>query len=107
MPFHLYLLRRILFTIPTVLGITLMAFIVANTIPADPITANLPSNALNNEEMVRAFEKKWGLDKSLPEQYFTYLKNLLQGDLGTSIKTRKPVMEDIKSFLPATIELAT
>lgn len=107
MPFHLYLLRRILLVIPIILGITLMAFIVANTIPADPVTANLPQNALNNEEMVRAFEQKWGLDKPLPEQYLTYLQNLLRGDLGTSIKTRKPILEDVKAFLPATIELAT
>lgn len=50
---------------------------------------------------------RWGLDKSPIEQYFIYLGNLLRGDLGVSIKTQNPVIEDIKQFLPATMELAT
>lgn len=107
MDFFRYLTRRILFVIPLVLGITVVAFLIANAVPADPINANLPTNALNNEELVQAFREKWGLDKPPHEQYFTYLGNLLQGDMGVSIKTRNPVTEDIAQFLPATIELAT
>jgi peptide/nickel transport system permease protein len=107
MNFLSYLIRRAVFVIPLLLGITVVAFLIANAVPADPINANLPTNALNNEEMVEAFRKKWGLDKPLHEQYFTYLGNLLQGDMGTSIKTRNPITEDIAQFLPATIELAT
>ena len=84
-----------------------MAFVIANAIPADPINANLPQNALNDEELVAAFREKWGLDKSPVEQYFTYLGNLLQGDLGMSIRTGNPVARDIQQFLPATVELAT
>jgi peptide/nickel transport system permease protein len=107
MPFHFYVLRRLLFVIPTLLGITLIAFLIANAVPADPVTANLPQSALNNEELVQAFRERWGLDKPLHEQYLTYMGNLLQGDFGTSIKTRQPVAEDLKSFFPATFELAT
>ncbi|MBZ0283164.1 MAG: ABC transporter permease [Anaerolineae bacterium] len=107
MPFHLFVLRRLLFAIPTLLGITLVAFLIANAIPADPINANLPQSALNNQEIIDAFRRRWGLDKPPVEQYLTYLGNLLQGDMGTSIKTRKPVLDDIRQFLPATIELAT
>lgn len=107
MNFLRYLIRRVLFVIPLVLGITVISFMIANAIPADPINANLPTNALNNEEMVEAFREKWGLNKPPIEQYFTYLGNLLQGDMGVSIKTRNPVTEDIAQFLPATIELAT
>ncbi len=107
MPLYRYLVRRILFAIPTVLGISVMVFIVANAIPADPITANLPANALNNEEMITAFRAKWGLDKPLIDQYFAYVGNLLQGNMGVSIKTRNPVIEDIRQFLPATIELSS
>ena len=101
------LIRRVLFVIPLVLGITVVAFLIANAVPADPINANLPTNALNNEEMVEAFREKWGLNKPPVEQYLTYLGNLLQGDMGVSIKTRKPVRDDIAQFLPATIELAS
>jgi peptide/nickel transport system permease protein len=107
MAFHLYFFRRLLFVIPTLLGITAAAFIIANAIPADPINANLPQSVLNDEEIVAAFRARWGLDKPPIEQYFTYLGNLLEGDLGVSIKSRKPVIDDLKQFIPATFELAT
>ncbi len=107
MNFLQYLTRRIFFATPLILGITVMSFLIANLIPADPIIANLPPNALNDEDTIAAFRKKWGLDKPLHEQYLTYLGNLLQGDMGTSIKTRKPIADDISRRLPATIELAT
>ncbi len=107
MPLHLYIVRRFLFAIPLVIGITLVAFIIANAVPSDPVSANLPEKSLNDPEIVAAFRREWGLDKSLPEQYFTYLGNMLQGNLGRSIKTKRPVIQDIQQFLPATIELAT
>ena len=107
MNFLQYFLRRVVFVTPVLLGITVMSFLIANAIPADPINANLPPNALNNQEIIDAFRKKWGLDKPLHQQYLTYLGNLLRFDLGISIKTRKPIKEDIAKRLPATIELAT
>lgn len=107
MPIYQYIIRRLLFAIPLILGITVVSFLIANAIPSDPINTNLPQNALNDEEIVAAFREKWGLDKSPVEQYFIYLGNLLQGDMGVSIKTKNPVLEDIQQFLPATMELAT
>ena len=104
---QVYFIRRLLFAIPLILGITVVYFIIANAVPADPINANLPQNALNDPELVEAFRKRWGLDRSPVEQYFVYLGNLLQGDLGVSIKTKNPIIDDIKQFLPATMELAT
>jgi peptide/nickel transport system permease protein len=107
MPLYRYILRRIVFVIPLLLGITVVAFVIANAVPADPINSNLPTNQLNNPEIVAAFRAKWGLDKPPIEQYLTYLGNLLHGDFGTSIKTHQPIVSDIAQFLPATIELAT
>lgn len=107
MPLYLYVIRRVVFVIPLLLGITLIAFVIANAVPADPITANLPQNQASNQEMRDAFARQWGLDKSPVEQYLTYLTNLLRGNLGVSIKSRNPIAEDIAQFLPATIELAT
>jgi peptide/nickel transport system permease protein len=107
MSIQIYILRRALFAIPLILGITVIAFLIANAIPADPTTTNLPQNALNDPELVQAFRERWGLDQPPLQQYFTYLGNLLQGDLGVSIKTNNPIAEDIQQFLPATIELAT
>ncbi len=107
MSLQVYILRRLLFMLPLLVGITIIAFLIANAVPADPINANLPQSALNNPEVIRAFREKWGLDKSPVEQYLTYMGNLLRGDLGVSIKTRNPIIDDIRQFLPATIELAT
>lgn len=107
MTLQIFIIRRILFAIPLGLGITVVAFLIANAVPADPINANLPQNALNDEELVTAFREKWGLDRPLHEQYLVYLGNLLQGDMGVSIKTRQPIVDDIRQFLPATVELAT
>lgn len=107
MPLQVFFLRRLLLTIPLLISITLFAFTIANAVPSDPIVANLPQNALDNEEMIAAFRAKWGLDKPLHEQYLTYLGNLLRGDLGVSIKTSKPVLADIQQFLPATVELGS
>ncbi len=107
MPLYKYVLRRVLFAVPLVLGITVVAFLIANAVPADPINANLPQSALGNERLVAAFREKWGLDQPLHVQYLTYLGNLVQGDMGVSIRTNNPVFDDLRQFLPATVELAT
>jgi peptide/nickel transport system permease protein len=102
-----FVFRRIVFSVPLLFGITLVAFVIANAIPSDPVSANLSQSAMANPEIVAAFRAEWGLDKPLYEQYVIYLRNLLHGNLGKSIKTRRPVAEDIKQYLPATLELAT
>lgn len=107
MPLYRYALRRLLFSIPLLFGILLTAFVIANLVPADPVSANLSRSAMSNPEIVAAFRVEWGLDRPLSEQFLTYVRNLLQGNLGRSIKTRNAIAEDIRQYLPATIELAT
>ncbi len=107
MPIYLYLTRRILLMIPLVIGISIVSFIIANALPADPTAANLGERAAADPEIVAAFRQKWGLDEPLHVQYLTYLGNLLQGDLGTSIRSHRPVAEELGRFLPATVELST
>jgi peptide/nickel transport system permease protein len=107
MPIYLYILRRAAFAIPTLLGITLIAFVIANAVPSDPMVANLGQRAMSDPAIVAAFKAEWGLDKPAPIQYLTYLSNLLQGNLGKSIKNRRPVATDLLTYMPATIELAT
>ncbi len=107
MPIYRYVLRRVLLTIPLLFGVTLIAFVLSHTVPADPVTANLGQKAMSDPEIVAAFRAEWGLDRPVHEQYLIYLGNLLRGDLGRSIKSRRPVVEDLRAFLPATIELAT
>lgn len=107
MPVYQYILRRLALTIPLIIGVTLIAFIISHAVPADPVTANLGQKAMSDPEIVAAFRAEWGLDDPVPQQYFTYVTKLLQGDMGRSIKSRRAVAEDIRSFLPATIELAS
>lgn len=102
-----FILRRLLLLVPLLIGVTLVAFIISRAVPSDPVNAALGPNAVSDEELVAAFRAKWGLDKPPHVQYLTYVKNLLQGDMGQSIATHRPVVDDLKRYLPATIELAT
>jgi len=101
-----HLVRRILLIIPMMIGITLLLFIVTHAIPVNPLVVILNEKSLENPAAVAAATEKWALDKPLPVQYLIYLKNLAQGDMGVSFKTKNPVTDDLRNFLPATIELA-
>ena len=68
--------------------------------------ANLSQRALNDPEVVAAYRAKYGLDQPVFVQYILYIKNLLHLDLGTSIRTNKPVLDELARCYPATIELA-
>ncbi|HHV41547.1 MAG TPA: ABC transporter permease [Clostridiaceae bacterium] len=101
-----YISRRLLLLVFLLIGISLFVFLIANAVPSDPVVANLSARNLNNPEMVAAYKAKWGLDLPLHQQYLTYLKNLLKGDMGVSIRTSRPVLDDLKLYYPATFELA-
>jgi peptide/nickel transport system permease protein len=107
MPIYRYILRRLALLVPLIIGVTLLAFVISNAVPADPVTANLGQKAMSDPKIVAAFRAEWGLDRPPAEQYIVYLRNLISGDLGRSIKSRRAVTEDLASYLPATIELAT
>ncbi|MEL7674659.1 MAG: ABC transporter permease [Chloroflexota bacterium] len=107
MALHKYLARRLLLMIPLLIGISLVSFLISNSIPADPTAANLGERAAADPEIVATFRAKWGLDQPLHVQYLTYMRNLLRGDLGTSIRSHRPIADELRRFLPATIELAT
>ena len=100
-----YIARRLLLMLFVLWGILTITFIIARVIPADPIGAILGPQA--PEEIVEKVRREWGLDKPLWRQYIDYLIGAVQGDLGKSIKTNRPVMQDLLHFFPATIELAT
>src|SRR3979411_1331517 len=100
------ILRRVLLMVPLMLGMTLIAFVVSHSVPADPVAAHLGQRSMEDPAIVAAFRAQWGLDKPLPEQYLMYLRNLLQGNLGMSIRTHLPVSDDLGRYLPASAELA-
>jgi peptide/nickel transport system permease protein len=100
------IIRRLLLMIPLGIGMTLIAFVVSHSVPADPVAAHLGQRSMEDPAIVAAFRAQWGLDRPLPEQYLTYLRNLMQGNLGLSIRTHMPVAEDLGRYLPASAELA-
>jgi peptide/nickel transport system permease protein len=89
-----------------VIGVTLVTFVLTNLVPGDPVAASLGQRAAEDPAIVERFRAEYGLDKPLWVQYFTYLGNLLQGNLGTSTTTHNPVTEDLAKALPATLEIA-
>jgi ABC-type dipeptide/oligopeptide/nickel transport system permease component len=101
----LYLARRLMMMPVLLLGLVTVAFIVSHTVKADPLTSFVSERQLTNPEVVNAAKKRWGLDRSLPEQYLIYVRNLLQGDMGTSFRTRQNVRDDLADRVPATLEL--
>ncbi|WP_368269993.1 ABC transporter permease [Enterocloster clostridioformis] len=98
--------KRLVYLVVMLFGVATLVFILTKMIPGDPAVANLSQRALNDPEIVAAYRAKYGLDQPLPVQYILYMKNLLQFDLGTSMRTNKPVLSELARCYPATIELA-
>ena len=99
-----YLLRKIRDLFVTLWGITLISFILIRLVPGDPILMQAGEQGLSPENYSR-IKKEMGLDRPLPIQYLMYLGNILQGDLGDSYQSRRPVMEEFFARFPATLEL--
>ncbi len=104
MGFQEYVLRRITQMVPTLLGLTLAVFLVMRVIPGDAAVAMLEESP--TAEQKEAIRKDLGLDKSLPEQYLTWIGGVARGDMGTSFWTNDAVTKEIARAAPVTIELA-
>ncbi len=99
------LLRLVLTVAVTFFGLLLVTFLIARVVPIDPVLAIVGERA--SPETYQAAYKALGLDRPLYEQFFVYVGKVLQGDLGDSLLTARPVLEDITRVFPATLELAT
>jgi ABC-type dipeptide/oligopeptide/nickel transport system permease component len=100
-----YLAKRMLFVIPQLLGIILVSFLLVKSIPGDPAVLMLGPTA--TPEAIASLRAQLGLEEPLYVQFGIYVQNLLQGDLGTSWQTTRPVLEDLILRFPATLELVT
>ncbi len=96
--------RRLASLVWVVVGVSLITFAISHLVPGDP--ARLVAGDRATPEIVAHIRAQLGLDLPLPQQYLRYMGQLLQGDLGTSIRTHRPVLQDIAAFFPATLELA-
>ncbi|MFJ7184537.1 nickel ABC transporter permease [Lysinibacillus xylanilyticus] len=100
----LFILKRLAQIIPVTLGVTLVVFLIMQMIPGDPAIILAGEGA--SQETVNELRENLGLNKPLAIQYTDYIKDLLQGDMGNSLKNHQPVFEEITARLPITIELA-
>ncbi len=98
-------LRLILSVATTLLGLLLVTFIIARLLPADPVLAVVGDHA--SESTIEAARIRLGLDKPILVQFWIYLTNVLQGDLGESVRTGRPIASELARVFPATLELAT
>ncbi len=100
-----YILRRLAFVIPQLLGILMVSFFLVKLIPGDPAVLMLGPNA--TPESVAQLRTSLGLDQSVATQFIVYLGHVVHGDLGTSWQSTRPVLSDLLERFPATLELVT
>ena len=98
-----FIAKRLLFAIPTLLGVLTLVFFLVRIVPGDPALVVLGDQA--SPEALAILRERLGLNKPLPVQYVDYLGGIAHGDLGRSLTTNRPVMTDMLAVLPNTIEL--
>jgi len=98
-----YILKRLIYMLPVLFGVTVMVFVISHAIPGDP--AKMIAGPKASRQAVDNIRKQHGLDKPLPVQYLRFVSGLVKGDLGISIRNHRPVTHDLNDFFPATLEL--
>jgi peptide/nickel transport system permease protein len=99
-----YLVRRLLYTLPIMVGVALVCFALVHLAPGDPLVSILPPDA--SGELQAQLRTLYGFDRSLPEQFVSWVWRALQGDLGTSIASSRPVAEEVLRAVGNTLRLA-
>lgn len=99
-----YIGRRLLILPIVLLGVSVLVFLVLHLVPGNP--AQVIAGADAPPETVAAIERELGLDRPLPEQYLSYMGRVVRGDLGTSLRSHRPVLDEVLEALPRTIQLA-
>jgi ABC-type dipeptide/oligopeptide/nickel transport system permease component len=99
-----FLLRRVVLTVPVLLGVATLVFSLIHLVPGDPVQAMLGESA--SPQDIMELRARLGLDRPLHVQYGAFLRGLAAGNLGTSLRTNQPVAKAIAERLPATFELA-
>src|SRR5882762_9907323 len=96
-------LRRLMWFVPTLLGLLAVTFVISRVVPADPV--GLVAGETATPAQVAALRRELGFDRPLPVQFVDYVARLVRGDMGQSLYTRRPIAADLAHRLPATIEL--
>ncbi len=98
-----FLLRRLGTSLFVLIGVSIITFFIARVVPANPAALYIGPKA--RQEDIERVTRQLGLDKPLPVQYAVYMQELLRGDLGNSISTKRPITEELAGRIPATLEL--
>ncbi|MGM3422590.1 ABC transporter permease [Pseudomonas benzopyrenica] len=99
-----YLLRRLLYALPIMLGVAFLCFMLVHIAPGDPLVSILPADA--SAELQRQMMRVYGFDRPLPEQFLRWVWRALHGDLGTSIATSRPVTSEVLKAVGNTLMIA-
>ena len=105
MNIRFYILRRIALIIPTLIGLSVLTFSIARIVPGDPV--GLAAGPQATQEIKDALRRELGFDQPLFIQYVNYMTGLFRGDWGESLYTRRKVINDLRNYWPATLELTT
>jgi dipeptide transport system permease protein len=100
-----FLLHRLLLIVPTFIGITILAFAFVRVLPGDPVLLIAGERGVSPERYQMLLEQ-FGYNRPIWEQYWNYLSGIFQGDFGTSVSTKRPVIRDFLTLFPATVELS-
>jgi peptide/nickel transport system permease protein len=100
-----FILRRLALLVPVLLGVSLVVFTLIHLIPGDAAMLAIGYEQRITPEQRELVRKSYGLDQPLPVQYWKWMGHVLQGDLGRSLRTKRPLTEELKLRLPVTIEL--
>ncbi len=100
-----YIARRLILTIPVVLGVSIIVFAIIRMLPGDPARAMAGPQA--SPQYIESVRARYGLDQPIPVQYVTFMSRAVQGDLGVSVFSRRPVMTEIGERFPRTLLLAS
>ena len=98
---------RLIAVVPTMLGVGILVFFIIRLIPGDAVDALFADSASWDPAVAERMRQLFGLDKPLPEQFWNWISAVMTGDLGISIRTRRPVVQEIMERFPATLMLAT
>src|SRR5215210_4764006 len=101
-----FIFRRVLLLIPILLGVSVVTFTLVRSLPGDPASLAIGVDQRITPEQRRLVEKSYGLDQSKPVQYVKWMEHVVQGDLGNSLRTKRPLTTELRLRLPVTVQLA-
>ena len=100
-----FIVKRVLLMLPILLGVSLITFLIVRNIPGDPVRVLIGFDQRATPEQIENIRRAYGLDQPLPVQYLKWLGHVLQGDLGNSLRTTRPLTTELGLRLPVTAQL--